>query len=48
MAKNIKLLKVIKDEKRGRVYFEVLVDGKKKSWNVAKGLFSLLKETLFT
>jgi hypothetical protein len=35
----IKLIKVVKDEKRGRVYFEVLVDGKKKNWNVAKGLF---------
>lgn len=39
----IKIVKVVRDDKRGRVFFTVIVDEKRKSWNVAKGLFEVLK-----
>ncbi len=39
---------IIKDEstKRGRVLVNLLVDGKKKSWNMSKGLWEFVKRLI--
>ena len=42
----IEITKVVEVKSRGRVYFEAVVDGKKKSWSVAKGLFALIQELI--
>jgi len=42
----IKIIKAVKNESRGRVFIEVEVDGKKKRWNVAKGLYEILIELI--
>lgn len=38
----ILITKIVYDYQRGRVYFEADVEGKKKRWNVAIGLFDVL------
>jgi hypothetical protein len=43
---NIKIVKAIKNEKRRRVFIEVIVDSKIKHWNVSKGLYKTLVELI--
>ena len=38
----IEITRIHYNNDRGRVYFEATVDGKKKSWTVARGLFDVL------
>lgn len=43
---NIKIINESPDYKRGRVLVNLIVDGKKKSWNMAMGLWEVVKQLI--
>ena len=40
----LKIIKVIRNRPKGRVYFKAFWKGKRKSWNVSRGLFEVIEE----